>query len=95
MQKKILNKIQFPILVCVFVLTLTVSTMFKKSINHIDAQTLAKDISGVGKIKSERIVRERELNGFFLGEKDFYDRTKKLGIGEVVFNRIKKEYNLD
>lgn len=95
MQRKILNKIQFPILVCVFALTLAVSTMFKKSINYIDAQTLAKDIYGVGKIKSERIVRERELNGVFLGEKDFYNRTKKLGIGEVVFNRIKKEYNLD
>lgn len=94
MRKQIFEKMKFNVLIGVFVATIFVSQMFKPSINYVDAQTLAKDIVGIGKIKSEKIVAERENYGFFKGEKDFYDRTKKLGIGNVSFNRIKKEYKL-
>lgn len=94
MQKQIFEKMKFNVLIGVFVITIFVSQLFKPSINYVDAQTLAKDITGVGKIKSEKIIAEREAYGFFKGEKDFYERTKKLGIGEVSFNRIKKAYKL-
>lgn len=91
----ILNRMKFSIVITIFGITLFVSSFFKPSINHIDAQTLADNIVGVGKIKSERIVNEREEFGMFKGEEDFYNRTRKLGIGDVVFNRIKKQYRLD
>ena len=88
----ILSRMKFSVVIVIFAITLFVSSLFKPSINYIDAQTLAKDIVGVGQIKSERIINEREQFGFFKGEEDFYNRTRKLGIGEVVFNRIKKQY---
>lgn len=91
MRKKI-SKMEFPVLIIIFVMTLSFSNLFKSSINHIDAPTLAKDIYGVGLIKSHRIIKEREQNGHYKDEKDFYHRTKKLGIGEVVYNRINKKY---
>lgn len=92
MIKQKIEKMQFPILIMVFVMTLSVSSLFKPSINKIDATRLAKDVYGVGDIKSTKIIQERNLNGDFKNEKDFYHRTKKLGIGEVVFNRINKKY---
>lgn len=91
----ILSRMKFSIIIVIFGITLCVSSLFKPSINYIDAQTLSKDITGVGDVKSEKIINERDRFGFFKGEEDFYKRTKKLGIGEVVFNRIKKQYRLD
>lgn len=90
--KKRISKMEFPVLVVIFVMTISFSSLFKDSINHVDALTLAKDISGVGTIKSNKIIQEREQNGHYKDEKDFYHRTKKFGIGEVVYNRINKKY---
>lgn len=90
-----LEKMKFSILLCLFAITLFVSSLFKPNLNYIDAQTLADNIVGVGEIKSTRIIKERDEHGFFLGEKDFANRVKDLGIGEVVLNRITKKYRLD
>ncbi len=87
------NKIEFPILICIFVMTLGISSLFRTSINEVDANTLAKDISGIGEVKSAIIIKERDLNGKYTNFKDFVDRTKKYGgIGEVVINRVNKKY---
>lgn len=94
-KEDILNRMKFSLIIVIFGITIFVSLLFKPSINYIDAQTLAKDIVGVGEIKSEKIINERDKFGFFKGEEDFYNRTRELGIGEVVFNKIKKQYRLD
>lgn len=91
--KKSMSKIEFPVLIVAFIITLCVSTMIRPSINKVDAITLDKKIVGVGKIKSHRIIQERELNGDFKNQKDFCERVGKLGVGEVVLTRITKEYN--
>lgn len=90
-----LEKMKFSILLSLFVVTFGVSTLFKPNLNYIDAQTLAEDIVGVGELKSAKIIKERQEHGFFLGEKDFTNRVKDLGIGEVVMNRITKKYRFD
>lgn len=95
MKQNLIEKMKFPILISVFAVTILVANLFRPSINYVDSQTLAKNIVGVGQKKSERIIDERNKYGFFKGEKDFQDRVKKLGIGEVSFNRIRKAYRLD
>lgn len=87
-----LEKIKFSIVLVLFAITLGVSSLFKPSLNEIDAQTLANDIAGVGKVKSEKIIKDREENGIYLGQKDFENRAKSLGIGEVVIGRISRKY---
>lgn len=91
---QVLEKMKFSILIMVFAITLFITSLFRPNINYVDQETLAKEVVGVGEIKSAKIIQERELHGFFKGEKDFYERVKKLGIGEVVINRISKQYNL-
>lgn len=87
-----LEKMKFSVLLFLFVFVLGVTSFFRPNLNYVDAKTLADNIVGVGAVKSEKIVKEREENGFFTGEKDFTNRMKKLGVGEVVASRITKKY---
>ena len=89
---KTIPKMKLPIVIIMFSLTLLINYISKPSINVVDADTLATEIVGIGKVKSTRIIEERERNGEFESKQDFYIRTKNLGIGEVVFNRIGKIY---
>lgn len=93
-QNQILEKMKFSVLLIVFVVTLVIGNIFRPNINDVRDVKLANDIVGVGKIKSEKIVAERELHGDFKDEKDFRDRTKDY-IGDVVFNRITKTYRFN
>lgn len=90
--KNVISKIKLSVCVCLFFITITISNFLKPNINYINGDRIAKDITGVGKIKSEKIINEKEVNGFYKNEKDFYSRMKDLGIGEITYNRIKKTY---
>lgn len=87
-------KIKFPLILIVFFFTIMFSNLFKTSINEVDRIALANDIQGIGKIKAEKIIKERELHGNFKNEKDFYERTKNI-LGDTTFTRVKKTYSFN
>lgn len=89
---KKMPKMKLPVVMFIFGLTLSVTHWLKPSINDIDAETLANEVIGIGYAKSQKIINERDKNGEFENKQDFYKRVKKLGIGEVVYNRINKQY---
>lgn len=95
MEKNFLSKIKFTLMVCVFVLTNFMADLVRPSINNISASELDTRIVGIGKIKSEKIINERNKHGFFVDSKDFRQRMKSIGIGEVVLTRIEKSYRFN
>lgn len=56
------------------------------NVNTADAQTLAKNINGVGPKKAQAIVTYRESNGSFKSAKDL---VKVKGIGQKTIDRNK------
>lgn len=61
------------------------------NINKADAETLAKNIVGVGPAKAQAIVIYRRDNGAF---KSIYELTKVKGIGEKLVARNKADLQL-
>ncbi len=78
-----------------------VSNTFAADVNSDDALTIQKDLMGVGTVKAERIVAEREMNGPFIDGDDLVKRvsgigpmtvsnnTEKLTFGEVKTSKPK------
>lgn len=95
MKQKVLNKMKFTLLIGVFALTNFMADLVRPSLNHTTATELHTRIVGIGKVKSQKIIHERHTNGFFVTSKDFRDRMKSLGIGEVVIARIEKTYRFN
>ena len=89
MQKNIAGKIRFPVLICIFVMTVSVSSLFKNTPNN---DVLAKNVY---KIESEKMIKKEKSNINKCKEKDSYNKAKKLGMGEVVLNKIKKQDSLN
>lgn len=87
------ERLRLSLFILLFVLTIGVSNMFKTSINDVDRLTLDNDIRGVGRIKADKIVSERELNGVYLDKEDFENRTGDF-LGSKVTNRIEKTYRM-
>lgn len=87
------EKLRLSLFMLLFFITIAVSNLFKTSINEVDRLTLDTKIKGVGKIKSEKIIKERGLNGNYLNKEDFKERTKGF-VGDKVRNRIEKTYNI-
>lgn len=96
MQKTVVDKIKISLFMLVFFLALMLSNN-KPNLNYISKEQIAKEIRGIGAVKSSHIVTEKE-NGLFKNKKDFYDRivmNGKYKIGDVVFERITKTYNIE
>lgn len=65
----------------------------KPSINHVSAYRIDKEVRGVGEIKSNKIIKERETNGYYKNIQDFNERTKDF-VGETVQTRIVRAYKI-
>lgn len=86
-----MKKINMGICLMLFFITLTISHVLKPNINQVNREHLTM-INGIGKIKSERIIVEREIYGVYKNREDFAMRTEPLGIGKVSFDKIQKKY---
>lgn len=87
------EKLRLSLFIVLFVITIGISNIFKTSINEVDKLALDTQIRGVGKIKSEKIIKERDMNGYYKDKQDFENRTKNF-LGEKVTNRIEKTYKM-
>ena len=58
------------------------------NINTADAKTLAKELNGVGAVKAEAIVQDREANGPF---KTGADIMRVDGIGKAIYERNQED----
>ena len=56
------------------------------NINTADAKTLAKELNGVGAVKAEAIVQDREANGPFKAGTDI---MRVDGIGQAIYEQNK------
>ena len=65
----------------------------KPSINQVSACTIDQQVKGIGKIKSDKIIHERETNGDYKNIQDFNERTKDF-VGEKVQVRLAKAYKI-
>ena len=83
------EKLRLSLFIVLFVITIGISNIFKTSINEVDKLALDIQIRGVGKIKSEKIIKERDMNGYYKDKQDFENRTRNF-LGEKVINRIEK-----
>ena len=83
------EKLRLSLFFVLFVITIGISNIFKTSINEVDKLALDIQIRGVGKIKSEKIIKERDMNGYYKDKQDFENRTRNF-LGEKVINRIEK-----
>lgn len=87
------NKVRMCLFVFLFVFTVGITNFFKTSINEVDRLSLDNTIKGVGKVKSEKIIAEREAHGYFKSEEDFRNRTKQF-LGKSVHSRIARTYKM-
>lgn len=87
------EKLRLSLFIVLFVITIGISNIFKTSINEVDKLALDIQIRGVGKIKSEKIIKERDMNGYYKDKQDFENRTRNF-LGEKVINRIEKTYKM-
>lgn len=87
------ERLRLSLFILLFVITIGISNMFKTSINEVDRVALDTQIKGIGKIKANKIVGEREINGNYKDKEDFENRTKEF-LGEIVTNRIEKTYKI-
>lgn len=91
-----IKKIKISLFMMIFLFALAITNV-RPNLNHLTAEQIANDIHGIGKIKSERIVKERETKGKFKSKDDFYVRVvdnKEYRIGDTVYERIVKTYKI-
>ena len=62
------------------------------NINKADANTIARELIGVGKARAEAIVKERQKNGPFKNGKDLASRVKGIGAGIIAKNKDKLRF---
>ncbi len=58
------------------------------NVNTADAATIAKNVTGIGMVKAEAIVKYREKNGPY---KTVDDLSKVSGIGEATIKKIRPQ----
>ncbi len=63
---------------------MTVSPLAKLDLNKADAQTLQKELNGIGKAKAEAIVAYREAHGSFSSVEELLEIK---GIGQALLDR--------
>ena len=92
---KLLTKVKrnTRVYIMAFVLILGMDYNDKLSINQVSAYTIDQQIEGVGKVKSNKIIQEREVNGDYKNIQDFNERTKDF-VGEKVQGRLAKAYKI-
>lgn len=61
------------------ILSLVATSAFAANVNKDVAATIASDLKGVGTVKAEAIVAERETNGDFADGADLVARVKGIG----------------
>lgn len=83
---KALNRLWKVVLVAVFLASSGLLHAAPVNVNTADAQTLAKNISGIGPKKAQAIVNYRNQNGPF---KSTQDLTKVKGIGQKIIDKNK------
>lgn len=91
----VIKKIKISLFMMIFLFALAITNVRPNS-NHLTADEIADGIHGIGKLKSERIVKERE-KGIFKNKDDFYVRVvknKDYRIGDTVYERIIKTYKI-
>lgn len=87
------EKTKLSLFVLLFIITVGISNIFKTSINDVDRVTLDTQIRGIGKVKADKIITERELHGNYMDKLDFEERTNQF-LGDKVTNRIEKTYKM-
>ena len=92
-KQEITEKLRLSLFMTLFTITILISNIFKTSINDVDRVALDIQIRGIGKIKADKIVSEREQNGNYLNKEDFKERTENF-LGDTVRNRIEKTYKM-
>lgn len=74
------------LIVCAALLGSTVASAGPVNINSADAATLAQELTGVGAVLAEEIVRDREQNGPYESPESL-TRVKGVGTRIVEMNR--------
>lgn len=75
------------------VLLCSIDYFEKPCLNEVSCSMLDNEIRGVGKIKSYKIIKEREVNGNYKNVQDFIERTDSF-IGKTVQTRIVRAYKI-
>ena len=92
---KLLTKVKqnTRVYIIAFILIVGMDYNNKLSINQVSAYTIDQQIEGIGKVKSNKIIQERETNGYYKNIQDFNERTKDF-VGEKVQVRLAKAYKI-
>lgn len=92
-KKVIVEKIKPQVFMVLFAIALFISS-FRPNINYLTAEQIARDIAGIGPIKSQAIVMERTKGGVFKNADEFSARVKPYGVGKIVVEKAVKKYRI-
>lgn len=92
-RKLIIQPIKHQVFAVLLMIAVLISN-FKPNINYLTEEQIARDIVGVGPVKSHAIVMEREKGGVFKDVDDFKSRVKSYGVGRIVVNKGVNKYKI-